>query len=160
MAKVILLSGKICAGKTTYARLLLQSSPAVYISTDELMLRLFPEPLGDQYDAVLARAHQYLYERTADIVQAGLDVVFDGAAWKRADRQRSSHFFKEKAIPFEWHYIDVSDQIWKMHIESRNREVQTGRSDAYFVDKGLIEKCLEQFEPPKQDEMDVWILNE
>ncbi len=159
MPKVILLCGKIGAGKTTYAQQLMQRNPAVHLSSDDLMLQLFPEPLGDRYDEAAARGLRYVHDIAAQIVAAGLDVILEGAAWKRADRLKSSSFFRERGIPFEWHYIDITDEAWKAHIEARNRAVDQGKSGAYYVDEGLLEKCLEMFEAPKEDEVDVYVLN-
>ena len=70
MAKVILLCGKICAGKTTYAQKLIRQHNAVYLSIDALMLKLFPEPMGEQYDNVRECAQKYLYKRAVDIIRA------------------------------------------------------------------------------------------
>lgn len=160
MAKVILLCGKIGAGKTTYARQLMRKNPTVYLSTDDLMLQLFPEPLGDRYDEAVARAQRYLYERAADFVAIGVDVILEGTGWKRADRLATSSFFREGGTPFEWHYVDITDEAWRAHIDARNRAVQQGGSGAYYVDEGLLEKCLEMFEAPGRDEIDVYVLNE
>lgn len=160
MAKVILLCGKVGAGKTTYAHQLMGNHPAIHLSTDDLMLQLFPKPLGDRYDEDVAKAQQYLYKRAADIIAVGVDVILEGTGWRRADRLATSSFFRERGIPFEWHYIDITDEAWRAHIDARNLAVQEGRSTAYFVDERLLEKCLELFEAPLQDEIDVYVLNE
>lgn len=41
MAKVILICGKICSGKSTYAEQLRVQNNAVVLSTDEITLALF-----------------------------------------------------------------------------------------------------------------------
>ena len=41
MAKVFLICGKICSGKSTYARKLMENRQAVLLSADEIMLALF-----------------------------------------------------------------------------------------------------------------------
>lgn len=160
MAKVILLCGKVGAGKTTYARKLMRANPAIHLSTDDLMLQLFPQPLGERYDEVVAKVQRYLYERAADIVAIGVDVILEGTGWRRAGRLATTSFFRERGIPFEWHYIDITDEAWRAHIDARNREVLEGSSNIYYVDEGLLEKCLELFETPQKDEIDVYVLNE
>ena len=47
MAEVILICGKICSGKSTWAKALCRESGALCLSVDELMLALLPERLGD-----------------------------------------------------------------------------------------------------------------
>jgi len=159
MSKVILLCGKICAGKTTYAKQLIQQHPAVYLDADGLMTRFFPEPLGDQYDVTAGRAYAYLRERAADIVRAGADVILDGAGWLRSGRRETTAYFQENGIPCEWHFIDVSEKRRRKLIEKRNDDVLHGKSNAYFADGGLLSKCLEQFEPPEPSEIAVRVLD-
>ena len=50
MPKVILIIGRLCSGKTTYARKVAREEHAVHLNCDELMRTLFPEPLGEDYD--------------------------------------------------------------------------------------------------------------
>lgn len=50
----ILLCGRICAGKTTYAKRLGKTRGAVCLSCDELMLALFGQQLGDRHDEIVA----------------------------------------------------------------------------------------------------------
>ena len=66
-------------------------------------------------------------------------------------------FFRGMGIPFEWHYVDPPEEVWRERIEKRNLKVLAGTSDKYFVDEGLLEKCIERFEPPEQEEMDIII---
>ncbi|HOV25823.1 MAG TPA: AAA family ATPase [Pseudobacteroides sp.] len=48
MAKIIIMCGKICSGKSTYSQKLKKEINAVVLSCDELMLSLFDEQLGDK----------------------------------------------------------------------------------------------------------------
>ena len=50
MAKVILLCGKLCCGKTTYAEHLRAQNKAVLLSIDEVMLTIFGQYTGDRHD--------------------------------------------------------------------------------------------------------------
>ena len=67
MAEVILICGKICSGKSTWAKALCRESGALCLSVDELMLALLPERLGDLHDEVAARAQGYLLRQAARI---------------------------------------------------------------------------------------------
>ena len=150
MGKVILLCGMLCAGKSTYAARLTKAQRAVHLSIDALMLRLFPEPLGDTYDEYLRRAQQYLCELAAALAGAGLCVVLEGDAWRREARANASAFFAAAGVPFEWHYLPVDAQTQRDHIARRNRE---GAQGAYYVDEALLEKCRARFEAPSREEM-------
>lgn len=155
MAKVILLCGKLCAGKTTYARQLARSGRAVFLSTDPLMARLYAGPCGEEYHAALAKTQAYLLGVAADIAAAGVDVVFEGAAWLRADRLKATAFFRARGVASEWHLIEVPAETQNARIEARNREIRAGKSDATYVDEALFRRCEENYEPPLPGEMDV-----
>lgn len=56
MAKVYLICGKICSGKTRYAEHLRTISPAVILSTDEVTYDLTDNAQGDGYNAFVRSA--------------------------------------------------------------------------------------------------------
>ena len=151
MAKVMLICGKVCCGKTTYTKKL-QEKGAVLLSCDELMRLLFDEYLGDRHDEVAARVQAYLFQKSAEILRAGTDVVLDWGFWTKASREEALRFYKEQGFAAELHYLDVDDVTWQQRIEKRN--AHRGPCD-YYVDDGLREKCLARFEPP--DAADVWV---
>ena len=88
---------------------------------------------------------------------AGADVILDWGFWTRAWRLEADSFFSDQGIAHEWHYIDVSDEVWRESIARRNRAVLAGEDGSYFVDEGLLEKLQGLFEPPEPGEMDVII---
>lgn len=155
MAKVFLICGKICSGKTTYAGKLAREESAVILSCDELMLSLFDPLLGERHDEISRRANAYLMGLAVKIAEAGTSVILDWGFWTRAGRQAATAFFREKGLACEWHYVGVSDEQWERNIEKRNEEVLAGTVQAYFVDEGLMKKLLSRFEEPDDTEIDV-----
>ena len=55
------------------------------------------------------------------------------------------------------HYLDVSEAVWRMRLEERNRRVKAGEASAYLVDENLARKAGSLFETPDENEIDVWI---
>ena len=55
MAKVIMTCGRICCGKSTYARKLREGCNAVILSIDEMTLAMFPEGAGEMHGPVEPR---------------------------------------------------------------------------------------------------------
>ncbi len=155
MAKVFLICGKICSGKTTYAEKLAGKESAVILSSDELMLSLFDPLLGEKHDEISRRANAYLMELAVKIAQAGTSVILDWGFWTRGGRLEAAAFFRDKGVECEWHYVRVSDEQWERNIEKRNAEVLDGMVQAYFVDEGLKNKLLSRFEEPDHTEIDV-----
>ncbi|MBO7396246.1 MAG: ATP-binding protein [Ruminococcus sp.] len=157
MAKVIMLCGKLCSGKSTYSALLRDELGAVALSVDELMIALLGRETGEMHDEYVRRAKGYLFGKAAEIALAGTDVVLDQGFWSRAERRQAREFFASRGVDYELHFLRVSDEEWARRIDKRNSEVAAGRSDAYYVDEGLREKFISLFEEPDADESDVTI---
>lgn len=155
-APVILIVGRICAGKTRYARELVARRGGVLLSLDELMLRVLPRELGEEYDAYSARGKAYLYALAVDIARAGVSPVLDFGFWSRDDRRRAQEWFEGAGLRVMWHYVWVSEEDWRRNIAARNAQVAAGAADVYAVDEGLLSKLASRFEEPERREMDVW----
>lgn len=156
MAKVILICGKLCAGKTTYAQALIRREGGVPLSSDELMNALYHHQEGAMHDQLARDAQAYLYKKAAQIARAGCPAVLDWGFWTRAMRREASAYFEGQGVPYEWHYLDIADDAWRANIAARNQAVREGRATDYYVDEGLLQKMQSRFEPPSRDEMDVW----
>lgn len=148
MAKVYLICGVICSGKTTLARTLAARERAVILSCDELTKAL-GDDLGERHDAVALRVQNYLKEKTVELVKIGVNVILDWGFWRAADRASISNDLRDKGIEYEWRYTQVSPEELKRNIARRN--ASPGPSD-YPVDEGLMAKCLAAFETPSDDE--------
>ena len=155
-AKVIAVCGKICSGKTYYARQLLEKENAVILSCDELTKALFDNDLGERHDEMSLRIWDYLKAKSVELVNAGCTVILDWGFWTAKDRKSLTEFYRTHNIPVEWHYIDVDDRTWHMNIEERNRRVSSGEGGSdYYLDEGLMEKLLSKWEEPSECEIDV-----
>ncbi|GHU80870.1 hypothetical protein FACS1894191_7040 [Clostridia bacterium] len=55
MPKTILICGKICSGKTTYAHKIKAESRAALLPADEITLALFDESIGEKHDDIAAK---------------------------------------------------------------------------------------------------------
>lgn len=157
MANVILICGKLCCGKTTYAEHLRRETGAVLLSVDEIMLALLGLYAGELHDEYAKRTKQYLLEKSVELAETGHDVLLDWGFWTKAERQSAKQFYASRGIPCELHCIRISEELWKERLEKRNRAVSAGKTTAYFVDDTLAAKFLYRYEPPAPDEVDVWV---
>lgn len=157
MAKVFLMCGKICSGKSTYAKKLAETKNAVILSVDEIMLAIFGQDSGENHDIYVKRIQAYLYKKTLDLVASGINVILDFGFWTKQERTNVKEFFQARNVSFEFHYLNISQSEWKKRIEKRNIEVSQKGFNAYFVDEGLEKKFEELFEQPEKDEIRVWI---
>ena len=150
MAKVIMTCGKICCGKTTYAKKLQEQLNAVILSIDNITLAMFPEGAGEMHDIYALRAEQYLLSLSLEILQTETNVIFDWGLWTRAQRERIRAFFQSHGnITSEIHYLRIDEDEWKRRIRQRNAACE---KKSYYVDKGLLEKAESLFEEPGEDE--------
>lgn len=157
MSKVILICGKICSGKSFYARKIKEKEKAVILSTDEATYDLINNEQGEFYNIFANRVNKFLKKKTVEIVTAGANVILDWGFWTIKERKETSEYFKFHNIQYEWHYIDVDDETWHKNIEERNKKIEEGNGGSdFYVDEGLMEKLLSRFEQPTKEEMDIW----
>lgn len=155
MAKIIMLCGKICSGKSTYASIIKQKYNAVILSCDELMLNLFPEQLGDNHAVVLHNVQGYLYKLAEQIIETNTNVILDFGFWRRSERQEIKEYFTHKGIETELHYVRVLPEQWLRNIEERNKSLKSGNGKGYYIDENMKKLFSEQFQEPGDDEIDI-----
>lgn len=157
MAKVILICGKICSGKTTYAEQLRCGNRAAVLSVDEIMLALFGQHCGDKHDEYANKTQNYLFGKSLELIESGVDVILDWGFWQKEKRDLVRAFYESRNIECAFHYIDISDETWKARLVKRNNAVLADEISAYFVDANLAAKFEAHFEIPSRDEIDVWV---
>ena len=155
MAKVFLICGKICCGKTKYAQKLRNENNAVLLSVDEIMLALFGQHCGDKHDEYVERTEKCLLNKSLELIENNINVVLDWGFWTKAERKAVKEFYKSRNIECELHYIDISEEVWKSRLRKRNNDVLANETSAYYVDDNLAAKFASIFEVPSEDEINV-----
>lgn len=85
--QIFLLTGKVASGKTTFARERAKADKTVFLSLDELHLRLFgPNPTREQLDSTFDGAMSYQLTVAKQFLDNGVDVYLDWGLWKRSER--------------------------------------------------------------------------
>ena len=156
MAKVILVCGKICSGKSYYANLIKNSLNAVIISPDEATYELINNEQGEFYNIFSERLGKYLTKKVGEIAQAGANVIFERGLWTKKEREETVKYYKDRNIECELHYVCVDNETWIKNIAERNKKVKesNGGSD-FYLDEGLKEKLESMWEEPAENEIDV-----
>lgn len=158
MSKIIAICGKICCGKSYYAKQIKEKENAVVLSTNEATYDLIDNEQGELYDVFAERVNKYLMKKAVEIVKAGCNVILDWGFWTKAERQETTKYFNQFGIDVEWHYVDIEQSRWKQLIEERNNKIKNGNGGSnFYVDEGLMEKLLSKFEEPTRDEINVRI---
>src|SRR4051794_34040345 len=105
MATLHFFTGKAGAGKTTLARQIARTAPAVLICEDEWMSRL-ADPVDNlqQYLTASARIRSVIGPLSIDLLTLGTSVVFDFAGNTVADRRWIRSIFERAASDHRLHY--------------------------------------------------------
>ncbi len=156
MPKVVMICGKICSGKTTYAGKIKNTNHAVILSVDEIMLALFGQNVDGEY---VSKVKSYLYKKSLDILDVGISVILDWGFWAQKEREYAKKFYASKNIKPEFHYLDVDYNEWQNRINKRNKDIRENKLRSYYVDKTLTAKFLKTFEEPDKSEIDIWVKN-
>ena len=157
MAKVFLICGKICSGKSTYSEKLRKEHGAVLLSVDEITLNLFGQHCGDEHDNYVERTEKYLFEKSLEILEVGVNVILDWGFWTKEERDFAKQFYKSHNIEYEFHYIDISDEVWNQRLAKRNAEVLKNETSAYYIDENIAKKFSNIFCKPEAEEIDILI---
>lgn len=157
MAKVMLICGKICSGKSYLAQKLKEKYNAVILSTDEVTYDLINNEQGEFYDEFALKVNIYLNKKAVEIVKAGVNVILDWGFYIKESRRKETEYFTSKGIDVQWYYVDIDDEIWEKNIQERNKRIEDGNGGYnFYVTDGLKKKVLSLFETPTKDEIDVW----
>ncbi len=159
MSEIILVCGKTCSGKTTYTKKLIQEIKAVHLSVDEISLAIFGGEIGESHAEVVGKIINYLFEKSIELHTIGFNVVIDTGFWQKADRDEANSFYEKYNITPVWHYIDISDDLWRQRISKRNYAINAGELMDYLIDDNTIDFFLSLWETPKKEEIDIWVTN-
>lgn len=160
MPKVLIMCGKICSGKSTYAEKLKLENKAVILSVDELTLALFENQAGEKLDFYVEKLKEYFFKKSLDIVEAGADVILDWGFWTKKERDYAREFYDSRNISYQFYYMNVGIDEWKKRILKRNQEIKREQLEAYPIDKGLLSKVEKLFEEPDRKELKDMIIIE
>lgn len=160
MPKVLIMCGKICSGKSTYAEKLKLENKAVILSVDELTLALFENQAGEKLDFYVEKLKEYFLKKSLDIVEAGADVILDWGFWTKKERDYAREFYDSRNISYQFYYMNVGIDEWKKRILKRNQEIKSEQLEAYPIDKGLLSKVEKMFEEPDRKELKDMIIIE
>lgn len=160
MPKVLIMCGKICSGKSTYAEKLKLENKAVILSVDELTLALFENQAGEKLDFYVEKLKEYFLKKSLDIVEAGADVILDWGFWTKKERDYAREFYDSRNISYQFYYMNVGIDEWKKRILKRNQEIKREQLEAYPIDKGLLSKVERMFEEPDRKELKDMIIIE
>jgi predicted kinase len=120
--------GKMAAGKTTFSRRLAAELPAVLVSWDLWLQRLYPVEIAsfDDFLKYSARLRTIMGPHLTDLLARGQDVVLDFPANTPASRAWVRSVFEAAGARHVLHYLDTPDDRCLEQLARRNREMPEG----------------------------------
>jgi predicted kinase len=152
MATLHFVSGKAGAGKTTLARQIARTAPAVLICEDEWMSRL-AEPIENlqQYLAVTTKIRSVIAPLSVDLLKLGTSVVFDFAGNTVKDRRWVRSIFESALADHRLHYVLAHDDTCKARVRQRNASKPEGVFFGVVTDE-QVDEVNTFFAPPAAEE--------
>jgi predicted kinase len=150
-AKLILVCGKMAAGKSTLARELAERENAILLVQDEFLNNLFPGEITDipgfvEYSCRLRNA---LAPHICTLLAKGISVGLDFPGNTRAQRAWFREIIVHANVGHELHFVDAADAVCKSQLRNRSKGLPPGTpwtTDAEF------EAITVYFQPPLEDE--------
>lgn len=159
--KLLLVSGKIAAGKSTLAARLAEPQGVVLISEDHWLSALYPGEISTLEDYIRCshRLRKAIGPHVIALLRDGVSVVMDFPANTPKQRQWLRSLFESAEVEHELHYLDIPDAVCKTRLKERNESgnhaFQTSEADydmitAHFVPPAAEEGFNLIANPPEQ----------
>ena len=148
---LILLCGKMAAGKSTKAAELVASRSAVLFAEDAWLSELYPDQIGsvDDYVKYSSLIKPVVKPLVQSLLRKGLDVVMDFPANTPAQRAWLRSIYEEIGADHELIYLDVSDDICLENLAKRRVE----QPDRAATDTEEMFRAMSRyFSEPSEDE--------
>ena len=145
-----LLHGFIGSGKTTFARLLEKKLPAVRLTHDEWIRKLYGRaPPEDAYPEYYRRVEDLIWATAAGVLASGSDVVLDLGFWTRESRDTARERIASIGSNASFYSVVCPRETMLSRTLARSEDPPP---DSMWVDRPAFEKFWRRFEPMGDDE--------
>jgi predicted kinase len=151
MATLFLICGLPGAGKTTLARQLEQTQPALRLAPDEWIAAILADATNiEERDRLRSPVESIQWEVAKRVLVLGSDVVLEWGFWSRDERMWYRSQAEALGARVELRYLAVGrDELWA-RLSKRNAQLPPG---TFAVAEDELDRWSSWFEPPTADEL-------
>ena len=154
-----LLIGPVGAGKTTYARRRVATSPGLVLDLDSWMVRLFgadPRPREDVMDWYLERRDRcrgLLWDTALDVLRCGSDVFLELGLIAAVEREALYTKALDEGLRWSVYLLDAPRDVRRERVEQRNR---AAGPFTQVVPIEFFERASDAWQAPSEAERSAW----
>jgi predicted kinase len=145
--RLVLICGLPASGKSTLARQLASTIPAVRLDKDAWATQLGADVWDDDFRVRLERQ---LWVLSQDLLARGVSVILEWGHWARAERDEKRLGARALGVGVELHYLDAPlDEL----IERAERRTASGEWTASPMTRAHFEAWATILQPPDEAEI-------
>ena len=145
--RLVLICGLPASGKSTLARRLATTIPAVRLDKDEWATQLGADPWDD---AFRLRLEHQLWRLSQDLLARGQSVILEWGHWARAERDEKRLGARALGVGVELRYLQAPLEEL---IERAERRTASGEWTAAPMTRAHFETWAAVFQPPDEEEL-------
>lgn len=157
MARLIIVTGPIGAGKTTYSLSIAKEIGAIRFSIDPWMQTLFSQDMTElDYAWMIERVNRcyaQIWQVGEQILELDGKVVLDLGFTTKQERERFSMLANKLGVDAEVHYLNAPKEIRKKRIKKRNAE-KDPNVYSFEVTDFMFNFMEPRYEIPDQQELE------
>ena len=145
--RLVLITGLPASGKSTLARRLAPTIPAIRLDKDQWTIQLGHDPWDDDVRPLI---EGQLWTLTQDLLAQGQSVILEWGHWARAERDEKRLAARALGVGVELHYLDAPLEELIERAERRN---VSGEWSASPMTRAHFEQWVGSFQPPDEEEL-------
>jgi predicted kinase len=145
--RLVLICGLPASGKSTLARQLAPTIPAIRLDKDAWATQLGSDPWDDEFRLRLERL---LWIHSQDLLAQGQSVILEWGHWARVERDEKRLGARALGVGVELHYLAAPLEELIERAERRN---VSGEWTAAPMTRAHFEEWVTIFQPPDEEEI-------
>lgn len=156
MSNLYLICGMSGAGKTTLAKKLEKSIPAVRLCGDELISVIIKNKDDkEELDRLRNPIEKVMWDLTEKLLAASVNVILDNGFWSQEERLHYLRSAKQinSSVKVFLHFLDIPTEVIWNRINQRNASLP---SDCFHITRNELDQWMSCFSPPDQNEIKLY----